>query len=235
MSSKTQIRLIFLISTPKLAEKAETTLKTKGVVIHYLINAKGTATSEIMDTLGLGNIDKNVLVGVVPKNAVEVLFEDLSAVLSIGNVNSGIAFTMPMSGASNIVVKMVETALNERFQNLDAEDENNMSDIKYTMIAAVVNRGYSGNVMEAAKAAGASGGTVINSHRNADEDAERHFGLSLQEEKEIVLIVAKNENKLDIMKKISESCGMNSEAKGVVMSFPIEDVIGLKRKIETVE
>ena len=41
------------------------------------------------------------------------------------------------------------------------------------------------------------------------------------------MIIASAENKLAIMKAISESCGLKSEAEGIVMSMPIDEVIGL--------
>ena len=52
-------------------------------------------------------------------------------------------------------------------------------------------------------------------------------GLGVQEEKEIVMIIAKSEDKLPIMQSISDKCGMHSEAKGLVMSMPIDSLVGM--------
>ena len=102
-----------------------------------------------------------------------------------------------------------------------------MSDSKYSIIAVNVNRGYSNEVMDAAREAGASGGSVINSRKIADEAVCNKWGLGNQEEKVIVIIVADDGRKVDIMKKISEKCGLNSDAKGMVFSIPIDEVEGL--------
>lgn len=81
--------------------------------------------------------------------------------------------------------------------------------------------------MEAAKGAGAGGGTVLHSRSIDSKEATTFFGMSLQEEKEIVLILAKHESKKEIMRAISEKCGMHSDAKGLVMSLPIDSVMGI--------
>ena len=53
------------------------------------------------------------------------------------------------------------------------------------------------------------------------------WGLSIQEEKEMLLIVTKKENKVAIMQAIAKNCGMHSKAKGIVLSLPIDSVLGL--------
>ncbi|MBE6679316.1 MAG: hypothetical protein E7598_02195 [Ruminococcaceae bacterium] len=95
------------------------------------------------------------------------------------------------------------------------------------MICVIVNRGYSEEVMVAARAAGAGGGTVIHSRSVVDDTALPHVGADLAEEKDIVIIVANAETKLAIMQAISEKCGIKTEAKGIVYSLPIDNVIGL--------
>ncbi len=220
------IRLLFLITAPKLANKAKVILTQKHLPIEYNIHAKGTATSEIMDALGLGNPEKSIVVSAIPHNAVNMIFEELTKELKIGSANSGIAFTVPLTGVNQILLKMLEKSEDTEFENTGKGDSK-MTCEKYSMIAAIVNRGYSADVMEAAKSAGASGGTIINSRRISDEEVSSIWGLSVQEEKEIVLIVASKSNKIDIMKKIGEACGMHSDAKGITLAFPIEDAIGI--------
>ena len=59
------------------------------------------------------------------------------------------------------------------------------------------------------------------------EEATGFWGLSVQEEKEIVLILADHEKKTAIMRAVSEKYGMHSEAKGLVLSLPIDSVMGI--------
>ena len=101
-----------------------------------------------------------------------------------------------------------------------------MTDNKFSLVTAVVNRGFSNDVMVAAREAGARGGTVIHSRQLLNEDSTNFWGVSMQEEKDILLIITDIENKITIMKAIGESFGINSEAKGIVLSMPIDSVTG---------
>jgi len=101
------------------------------------------------------------------------------------------------------------------------------------LIITVVNQGYSEAVMDAARKAGARGGTVVHSRRLGDDTEVLGFwGFSIQEEKEMVFIVANKAHKLDIMKAIGENCGLHSDAKGLVASLPIDSVIGIDQEEE---
>lgn len=75
--------------------------------------------------------------------------------------------------------------------------------------------------------AGARGGTVLHSRQVSREKTPSALGLDVQEEKEMILIVASEEQKTAIMSAISEQYGIRSEAKGLILSLPIEDAIGL--------
>ena len=68
---------------------------------------------------------------------------------------------------------------------------------------------------------------MIRSRRIGNEETTSFWGLSVQDEKEIVLILTACANKVSIMKCIGESCGMHSDAQGIVMSLPIDSVVGI--------
>ena len=95
------------------------------------------------------------------------------------------------------------------------------------MVIAVVNQGYSEDVMAAARPAGTGGGTVLHSRRVGSDETLTFWGISVQPEKEVVLILCRQEDKMNIMKAIAESCGMKSEAQGLVISLPVETVVGI--------
>ena len=224
---KISYQMLVLIATPKLADKAADMFCRNALPIQYRMNAEGTASSEMMDMLGLGSIDKCILASMVQKDMGESMLGKLHSELRLDTVNSGIAFTIPLSGASNLILHMLSQISDENTENKRGKDRYIMSDTKYSLITAVVNRGFSGDVMEAAKAAGAGGGTVMHSRSIINNDAIGFKALGAQDEKEIVLIIADIENKLNIMRAVSEKCGVNSDAKGLVVSLPIDSVMGL--------
>ena len=101
----------------------------------------------------------------------------------------------------------------------------------HSLVLAFVNQGYSEEVMSAARKAGAGGGTVFHTRRVESDDAAAFWGIPIQEEREIVLILAKKDQKKAIMEAISESCGAKTDAHGVVISLPVDEVAGLKKEI----
>ncbi|MGN1456528.1 MAG: hypothetical protein ACI4XP_01090 [Acutalibacteraceae bacterium] len=226
-NKKIPLCVLILITSPKLSEKATKLFHNAALPLHYALSAVGTASSDMMDILGLGSIDKTMLISILPKNMTDEFMRKLKKELKIGTVNSGIAFTISLSGANKFIVRMFEQ-YSENTENISGQKEaTSVSDIKSVMIAAVVNQGYSDEVMNAAKSAGAVGGTVLHSRRIGDEKVMKSWGFGVQEEKEIVLIVTNIQNKLKIMQSISEKCGIRTDAKGTVLSLPIDTVIGL--------
>lgn len=228
----TALRLLLLITTPKLADKATEMFHRGNMPVQFRFSAAGTASSEIADILGLGSTDKSVLVSMVPQYFADAMIKKLHKELRLGTVNSGIAFSMPISGGNNIMLKMLEGLSSEyEIPKTGKEVKSTMSEMKYALIAAFINQGFSEEVMNAARPAGASGGTVFHSRRITNESAVEFWGLNVQPEKEIVLILAEEENKRDIMQAISEHCGMHSDAKGMVVSLPVETVIGIDSEL----
>ncbi len=226
--SKKAFSMLLLITRPKLVKIAEELFEEKHIPIVYSVNAQGTAPNEIIDLLGLGNIEKKILAAIVPNHLKKEVMTLLSGGLRFERANSGIAFTLPITGASSFITKLYSEQTEDETQQRKEAAE--MSESKYSMIMVTVNRGYTAEVMEAAREAGASGGSVIHSRRLVNEGTNNLWGQSSQEDKETVLIVADNEHKLDIMRQISKNCGIHSEARGVVLSFAIDSVIGLSAK-----
>ena len=220
-------QLLVLIATPKLCDKAADLFLKSAMPIQYRLSGEGTASSEIMDTLGLGGIDKGILLSTVPENFGKEMLNKLHSQLRLDAVNSGISFTLPLTGASKLLADMMlHTAENSNESNL-RKGENDMSESEHALVVAFVNRGFSGEVMTAAREAGAAGGTVLHSHSIGSEQTAGFWGLGIQEEKDIVLIITDSEHRKAIMTKIGETCGINSKAKGTVVSLPIDSVTGI--------
>ena len=103
-------------------------------------------------------------------------------------------------------------------------------DNKYELVLCVVNAGFSQNVMEAARAAGAKGGTVVRARGTANPESEEVFNITIQPDKEIVMILTKKEIKDDIMHAIYKECGPASEGQGLVFSLPVNRTTTLKEE-----
>ena len=109
--------------------------------------------------------------------------------------------------------------------------------MKYTheVIFCIVNSGYSDDVMNVAKKFGARGGTVINARGTADKQAEKFFGITVQPEKEIVMILVPKECKNDILRALYKEVGLDTPGQGIAFSAPVDSVVGLTNPSQKTE
>jgi len=98
--------------------------------------------------------------------------------------------------------------------------------MQHDLIIVIVNRGHTSEVMDAARAKGAKGGTIVNARGTAGE-VEKFFNISLQEEKEVVLMVVNHDYRHAIMEEISLKAGINTPGQGVMFSLPVDEATGL--------
>ena len=102
-----------------------------------------------------------------------------------------------------------------------------MNNISYEMVICVINTGFSDIVMDAAKTAGARGGTVIRGRGTADPEAEEFFHITIQPDKEIVMILVPAEIKDDVLRAVYQSAGLASRSQGIAFSLPVTRTAGL--------
>lgn len=102
---------------------------------------------------------------------------------------------------------------------------------EYDLVVAVIGRGFSDYVVSAARDAGATGATIVYGRGTADAD-KYVFGISLQPEREVVLILVKKEERRKIMQEIADKTSLLEEGRGLCFSLPVDDVYGLKRVAE---
>lgn len=97
----------------------------------------------------------------------------------------------------------------------------------YEMIMCIVDSGFSELVMDAAKEVGARGGTVIHARGTANKEAEKFFNISIQPDKEIVMILVPVEIKDAVLHALYRSAGLKTEGHGIAFSLPVDDVVGI--------
>jgi len=105
-----------------------------------------------------------------------------------------------------------------------------MAKAKFELIVTIVNQGFADSVMDAARACGARGGTIINARGTARQEAEKKFDILIHPEKEIVLILARTDIKDAILHAIYKEVGLDTPGQGIAFSTPVDDTIGVDNK-----
>ena len=102
----------------------------------------------------------------------------------------------------------------------------------YKCILAIVNNGFAEEAMDAARAAGAKGGTILHGRGTISKDAEKFFNITIQPEKEIVMIIARATEADAILEGLYRVVGTSSNAQGVVFALPVDEALGFSGKKE---
>ena len=196
------------------------------VFLHLQCAGRGTATSEILDILGLGSSEKDVVFSFAAAPSAQLLLHDLDNDLRGSVDTSGIVFSLPLTGLNNLAAALVDfrAGTGKKGNGGDASMEHSAES---TLILVACARGYSDAVMATAKAQGARGGTVIKGRLSGLEDLEQAYGLELNAEREIVAIVVPKDRRTPIMEAVNAAHGLRSPAQTVVCSLPIEQIVRL--------
>ena len=106
---------------------------------------------------------------------------------------------------------------------------------EFSLIMTIVNRGFADQVIDAARSAGAHGGTVFYARGTGIHEVEKFFAISIQPEKEVVLNLVKHEDTQTIMHSIVAAAGLKTEGKGLSFALPITNVVGIVHSLEDLE
>jgi nitrogen regulatory protein PII len=220
--------LVFIVDWTKIKVISGIFQQTN-VRFYYICKGKGTASSEILDVLGIGSTEKAVILCLEQDMMVPFLLKEVGKKLGLHNPGAGIAFTIPLSGINNLVLQVFKESIQKNFTNFEKEAEKMSTESRheYDLIVSIVNHGYSDELMVVAREAGAGGGTVINARGLVHQGPVKFFGISVQDEKEIIIILSSREKKAPIMQAISQSHGITTKAEGIVFSLPVDNITGL--------
>ncbi len=105
-------------------------------------------------------------------------------------------------------------------------------DNQFELVVCIVNAGFSQNVMEAARAAGAQGGTILRARGSANPEAEEFFNISIQPDKEVLLILVPKGIKDEVIRAVYKDAGLGQEAQGIAFSLPVNRTTTIKPKKE---
>ena len=217
--------LIGVVASGDAAEVVEL-CNSFGAALSYSIEASGTARTAVLDYLGIGESPKRVVLSLISESAERAVLEGIQKEMELYLVGKGICFTLPLTGVSSIVAGGLLKAA-PRDGAAGREGKMNEEKRVYDLIIAAMQSGYADDAMNAARAAGAAGGTLIHAATLNNRKAEQLIGITLQQETEILMILTKREGKLPIMRAIQETAGLPTAAGGVVCSLPVANLRGV--------
>lgn len=227
------LHLVMAITDRERANKIVALFEENNVFATDVVLGEGTAPPEILDYLYLNPSQKAVCFGVVTWAGLLPLIRSFKRKLYIDVPGNGIVIAIPLNsvgGRRSLEYIMEGQALNlqGRKERQTERKETMAIHTDHELIFVIANEGYTDLIMDAARGAGAAGGTVIKARGTSGDHSEKFFGFSIAEEKEIHLIVTPAQGRNSIMQAIMEKAGLDSEAKSIVFSLPVSHAIGLR-------
>lgn len=218
-------KLLISIVNRKDENLLKSILDDCSVALSIAFAGTGTARSAVLDYFGIGETEKTIMLSLFPESDEDILIREIRAKMSLYLVGRGISFTVPLTGVSEIIAKGLSKASTKKtvVESMIMTDEKRT----YDLIVCAVNADRSDEAMEAARSAGAAGGTILHARMLDNKKAKQFIGISLATEQEILLILTKREGKLAIMQALFDRVGIKTEAGGVIFSVPVDKTVGI--------
>ena len=202
--------LMFAITDRKRSREFAAWFQGQQIPLVLATPGQGTATTEATE--------KVVLMLVAPQSRELVRRAERDLWLDVPG--RGILMTVPLSSIGGARAKNYL---------LKQEGEVMEQERTHELIVVITNGGRTDQVMDAARSAGAGGGTSIHAKGTGTALAKKFFGVTLSAEKEIVFILTEREKRNPIMKAIMDQAGMQTDAQSLAFSLPVNDIAGLRR------
>ena len=218
--------LLTTIADRRRSDRYEDFFAANQVLVTLTAQGVGTASSQILDYMGIGESEKHVFFSVLPEHQAQDLLKNMNKILRLYIPGNGIAFTIPLSSFAGALALKYLTG-NDHLGHTEEDTSPMVQENNNELIIAITNHGYLDQVMDAARAAGARGGTVIHALGTGAASAEKFFGISIAREKDMIFIVTRTQDRNAIMKAMVAKAGEATKAHAIVFSLPVSSIAGL--------
>ena len=184
----------------------------------------GSATSEHLSLYDLEPSEKAIITTVATADSMKQLIRAAKRQMFIDIPGNGIMMAMPLKsvcGGNNLAYLTEGQTV--------GGSKHDMTNFENELIIVVLKEGFSDQVMDAARSAGAAGGTMLHAKGTGKQKNESFYGISLAEEKDMLYILASSAKKGEIMKKINAECGPQTPIGAICFSLPVSEAAGIRK------
>lgn len=107
------IKLFVTIVNRGNGEKVTEMFRENGVMFNIIALGKGTAKSDILNYLGLGAIEKDVVLSVIQEDKISFIIKNLNERFKLKEPGNGVAFSIPISSVdSSAALEHISSIIN---------------------------------------------------------------------------------------------------------------------------
>jgi nitrogen regulatory protein PII len=105
----------------------------------------------------------------------------------------------------------------------------------FKLIVSTVKTDVTDSVVEAAKAAGATGATIVPGHGTGIHEAKTFLGLTLEAQTDVIMFLLEEHLVEPVLKAIYDAGKFEEPGTGIAFVVPVEQVVGLRSQIKSIE
>lgn len=212
-----QLNLFFAVMNYGKGSKVLKYAKNTDAIAPTLFMGDGTVHNELLNKLGLLEMKKEIFISLLEPELEEVFYQKMKDKFHMKKDNHGIAFSVPVKS----VLKTMDSEI------VSVNKNKGVKELDYEAIFAIVDKGSSHEVVDAAQKAGSQGGTIVHGRGAGNVKTAKLFNLEIEPEKDIVLILAKSSQSQEIIKSIKSDLNMSDPGKGILFVLDVNKTIGL--------
>lgn len=217
IDSMPAVELIYVIVNYGMGSKILHKAKECGIPGGTIFFGRGTVDNTLLKFLSLYEVRKEIVLFGTDNHTADIVLSELNKIFQFKKPNNGIFFT---TGA-------YETAGSRRNEGEKGEEGRGVDKSMYKIITTIVNRGKAEEVIEAAKDAGSKGGTIVNARGSGVHDTSKLFNMEIEPEKEIVMILSKEDIAENIVSSIRQRLEIDKPGKGIVFVQDVNRAYGI--------
>ena len=140
-----RVKLLVSIVNKRDEERIKDVIDEVSVALMIKFEGFGTAHSQVLDYLGIGETEKTVAFSLIPEGDEDLIMREIRNKISLYLVGRGISFTVPLTGISEIIANGITGAAAEK----GIEEGKRMTEEtrKYDLIVAAVAAGFAEEAM----------------------------------------------------------------------------------------
>lgn len=223
-------KLVVCIVPNNCGNLITTTAVSAGAGGGTILMGKGTAASNILQLLGLGDTSKEITFTIVEEALLQNVRSAILAATDDKKSHFGVMFNLDIFQFMRAGGTPEKSESKEGEKMMNEANEMMSNNNNYQMINIIVNKGYAEDAMAAARKAGAGGGTIINARGTAKEGDAKFFGMDIVPEKDMLMIVTPSDKKDAIVTAIKELPCFSKAGSGIIFCNEASDFTFLGKK-----
>lgn len=209
--------LVYVVVNYGMGSRILHKAKEYGISGGSIFLGKGTVNNSLLNFLSLYDERKEIVLLGTDNHTADHALVELNKEFQFEKPNHGIVFT---TSACEIIGSRC-------YKSEENEEGRGVNKLMYQNIITIVNRGKAEEVIEAAKAAGSKGGTIINARGSGVNETSKLFNMDIEPEKEIVIILSKEDITEAIVTSIREKLEIDKPGNGIIFIQNINKAYGV--------